>query len=185
MAQAERWLDRLIFLSLLAGSIGLALMMLHITVDVALRYFFRIALVGTIEIVSYYYMIAVVFLPLAFVERKSEHIEVELFVQYMPIKARNAFYIFGRVAAIVFFAMLAYQSWQDAIQYTRIGEEPMGLELPIWPSRWILPISFGLLVLALVLHTIKGIINFAAEKPQGDGPAFARDASPEEALVHE
>lgn len=185
MARFERWTDRLILLSLVTACTGLLLMMFHISLDIVLRYFFGVSLVGTIETVSYYYMIAVVFLPLAFVERKSEHIQVELFLQYCKLRTRNFAYIFGRLISIIFFSMLTYQSWQDAVRYTRIGEVPMGLDLPIWPSRWILPVSFALLVLALVLHTARAVVGLDAEKPQGDGPTYARDLDGAEGYVDE
>lgn len=185
MAAFERWLDRLIFISLVVGGAGIILMMLHITIDVVSRNFLSYSLIGTVEIVSYYYMISAVFLPLAFVERKSEHIEVELFIQNMPIRQQNYSYIFGRLTGIVFFSILAYQSWLDAVQYTRIGEQPMGLNLAIWPARWILPASFGLIVLAFVLHIWKAIAHFGTPKPQGDGPPYGRDPEGGEGRVHE
>ena len=46
------------------GGAALILMMLHIAADVVARYIFNAPLHGTVEIVSAYYMVAVVFLPL-------------------------------------------------------------------------------------------------------------------------
>ena len=63
------------------GSLVLLVTMLHVSVDVMARFFFNMPLSGTIEISSFYYMIAVVFLPLAAVEGKNGHIAVEILAQ--------------------------------------------------------------------------------------------------------
>ena len=52
--------------TVLAG-LSVALMMVHITVDVISRYVFNYPLPGTITVVSNFYMVLVAFLPLAFV----------------------------------------------------------------------------------------------------------------------
>lgn len=178
METLERWIDRAILIMLVVAGAGLVAMMVHVTADVLMRYFFNYPIRDTIETASYYYMILVVFLPLAFVERKSEHIEVELFVQFLGIRLRNLLYAAGRLFSIVFFSILAYASWIDAIDYARIRETPMGSDLEIWPSRFALPIGFGLLVLAMALHAVKALMNLRQPKPQGDGPAYAQEDRP-------
>lgn len=175
MIAFERWIDRAILVMLIVAGAGLVAMMLHVTADVLMRYFFNWPIRDTIETASYYYMILVVFLPLAFVERKSEHIEVELFVQLLGVRPRNLLYVAGRLFSMVFFGILAYVSWIDAIDYARIRETPMGSDLEIWPSRFALPIGFGLLVLAMALHAAKALMHLRQVKPQGDGPAYARE----------
>jgi len=73
-------------LALALAAAFLVLMALHITVDVVLRLMFGGAFPGTLEIVSFYYMVYAVFLPLAFVERRGEHIEVDAFFNLMPAR---------------------------------------------------------------------------------------------------
>ena len=68
---------------------ALLLMMLHIAADVALRYLFSAPLHGTVEIVSTYYMVAVVFLPLALIELRNGHIVVELVSQHFPARVQE------------------------------------------------------------------------------------------------
>ena len=55
-----------------------ALMMVHVTLDVILSQFIAEPLPGTVDYVSYYYMVGLVFLPLPFVEYTNEHIKVDL-----------------------------------------------------------------------------------------------------------
>lgn len=67
------------------GGLAIALMMLHITLDVASRYILNSPIPGTISIVSYYYMVIAVFIPLAFAEQKNAHISVEVVTTRLPM----------------------------------------------------------------------------------------------------
>ena len=180
MTAVERWLDRALLGIMYAAAVALALMVFHITADVLCRYLLNRPFTNTVEVVSFYYMIAVVFLPLAFVERKSEHIEVELFTQYLPLKARNILFILARLFAVLSFGALAYQTFLDALNYTEIREAPMGSSLEIWPTRYILPLSFVVLMITMLLHAAKAALNLDSEKPQGDGPDYGEELLPPE-----
>ena len=63
------------------GGVGIVLMMVHIVIDVLGREVVGTPLDGTTEIVSFYNMVAVTFLPLAFVAHHEGHILVELFTR--------------------------------------------------------------------------------------------------------
>src|SRR5262245_27457380 len=60
-----------------------ALMMIQISADVVFKFLFGRPITATIEIVSTYYMVALVFLPLAFVDRTSGHISADLLTRAM------------------------------------------------------------------------------------------------------
>lgn len=150
---------RYVNLALLAfGCVFLLLMMGHIVVDVFVRYVFNGSMVGTLETVSFYYVVLAVFLPLGYVELKSEHIRVDLFAQMMPNWAQLALYILACIAGLVFFGMLAWQSGIDAIRSTQRAETIMSNFLfYIWPSRWALPIGFGGMCLAILSNLLRAI----------------------------
>jgi TRAP-type C4-dicarboxylate transport system permease small subunit len=154
-------------------------MMLQITIDVGLKYIFNSPIEGNLEVVSYYYMVGVVFLPLAMVELRHEHINVDLFVQFLPRRARNYVYVFGCVVSIVFFTVLVYQTFLDAVHSTRINDMMMGsIYVTIWPSRWILPVSFTIIDLAIVVHAIKALrAPLAFEATPEDAEIQSSDAS--------
>lgn len=153
------WLVRKVSwgLTILAGLL-LSLMMLQIVIDVGLKYIFNSPIEGNLEVVSFYYMVGVVFLPLAMVELRHEHINVDLFVQMLPLRGRSYVYVFGCGVSLVFFGILAYQTFLDAIHATRINEVMMGsIYVTIWPSRWFLPAGFTLIGLAIVIHAVKAL----------------------------
>lgn len=132
------------------------LMMGHITADVTLRYLFEGHLVGTLEIVSFYYMVFIVFLSLGYAELKGEHIRVDLVAQLLPAGMQFALYQLACALGLIFFGLLFWQSAQDAYAATLRGEEAMSnVTFHIWPARWALPIGFAGIWLAVLSNLFK------------------------------
>ena len=159
-AAIERILGWLAGVLLVFGTIALVLMSLHVVGDVGGRLLFNKPLYGTTEIVSFYYMVAAVCLPLAYMELRDEHITVEVVYLKLPAWLRRAVFVFSTLATAAFFALFAYQSWFDSLRAMESGEMVMGAALiEIWPSRFFLPISFAVVVVAALLRTVKAIIS--------------------------
>ncbi len=139
----------------IAGSI-MMLMMLQVTLDVLLKHFFNSPVPMTLEMVSSYYMVALIFLPLGDVTRRSEHLEVELFTQHLPSRRLAWFKLFGCVFGLVYVAFMFVQGVQKALKETNRGEvwETATLDLQVWPARWLLPIGCALMFVWLVLQAI-------------------------------
>ncbi|WP_328716276.1 TRAP transporter small permease [Halomonas elongata] len=144
--------------TLILGALFLILMALHVTLDVALRYFVGRSFPGTLEIVSFYYMVALVFLPLAYTERMGEHINVDVLVGRFPPSVQLALYLFAGTLGVIYFAMLGYQGYLDALEATASQETAMAnFTFYLWPSRWALPLGFGAICLAIVANMLKAI----------------------------
>jgi len=150
-----RWLN---IGAVTAACIVMLLMMAHITLDVGVRYFANGQIVGTLEWVSFYYMVALVFLALGYVEMRNENIRVDLFVQMMPRSVQLALYLLSGVLCLVFFAIMLRQSFLDAWNATLRKETIMSnFIFYIWPSRWALPIGFFGLLIAVLANMLKAI----------------------------
>lgn len=148
-------LDRLL---LGAACALLALMMLHVTADVVGRFLFNTPIIGTLETVSYYYMVGAIFLPLAWVERRGEHIRVDLFAQRLPRTIQLALYVLACAAGLAFIGMMFWQSLHDAMRSTARAETIMSnFMFYIWPARWFLPVGLGVMALAILLNAIKAL----------------------------
>ncbi len=151
------------------SSIFLVLMMVHVTADVLMKYFFNSPIEGTFETVTYYYMISIVFLPLAVVELRNEHIYVDLFVRRFSSRIQQLIYIFACFTGIVYFSIMSYQTFLDALKATAERETVMSNYLfYVWPSRWALPIGMGCMVLALALNIGRAFQTGKALEPQKD-----------------
>lgn len=139
-------------LAVLAG-LSLVLMMAHVTADVLGKYFFSMPIPGTAEVVASYYMIATVFLPLAYIEVHNRPIVVELFYDLMPQALRPLLDALGTIASIAFYAFLTWQSTKIALEALEIREIVEGAwKVVVWPSRFLLPLGLFVACLALLLR---------------------------------
>jgi TRAP-type C4-dicarboxylate transport system permease small subunit len=151
----------LMWLGILAG----LLMMLHIAADVVGRTVFNHPLPGTTEIVSAYYMVAVAYLPWAWVALNNGHITVELFTRKASPGTIVWLDIMAKVLTVIYVTVFIWQTAYMAIQQTASGEawEASTGYLPVWPSRWLLPIA-GFFMTAYILLTVIRDIGQALQK---------------------
>lgn len=122
-------------------------MMFHIVADVFAKYAFNSPIEGTIETVAGYYMVAVVFFPFAYVACTEGQIVVDLFTR--GLSKRTVMRLDG-IIAIAMFLYLAVFTWktvEEAVLRTaqlEIWETGTSM-IPIWPSRWLIPIGCGVM----------------------------------------
>lgn len=147
----------------------LVLMMVHVGADIAMKLAFNAPITGTLETVSYYYMVSVVFLPLAFVEVKNEHVFVDLFFRKFPRKLQLIVYLFGVTVAVLYYGLFCYQTTLDAVKATRDKETVMAnILFYVWPSRWALSLGSAALILAIVLNATKAVLTGRVEEAGSD-----------------
>ena len=102
---------------------------------------------------SYYYMVALVMLPMAFVEMQDQQISVDLLFNHFPAWLQKLALLFSCLAAAAILAVMTWRTGLDAMRALRVGEVVMGgREVIVWPSRMFLPLGFGLASLAALLR---------------------------------
>ena len=137
------------------SALVLFLMMANVEIDVLLRYTNGKPLPLTLELVSYYYMIGIAFIPLALVERKDGHIAVDLVVQFFPIVVQRLIEGIMSLVGGGFFSLMARVTFKAAWSKWLTGEYIMGtFSLPTWPASFALPLGFGLFALVLLLKSV-------------------------------
>ena len=148
--------------------ICLLLMMGHVVLDVFMKFTFNSPIIGTLETVSYYYMVGAVFLPLAAVELKKEHVHVDLFIQFFSPRLRQFILVLVHLLGIAYFGGLFYQTLIAAIASFGYKETIMSNYLfYVWPSRWALPIGFLAMALALLLSTFYSMRDSSDYQDEG------------------
>lgn len=132
------------------------LMMLHITLDVVMRLAGH-PIPATVTIVPHYYMLPIIFLPLAMVERKDAHITVEVVAQLLPRLVQKVLAVLAWVVTAGVFGILFWQTWIDAVQKTAVGTFVMELnwKIPLWASYWFLPVGLGAVILVLIYRVVQ------------------------------
>jgi TRAP-type C4-dicarboxylate transport system permease small subunit len=141
--RALRWLATA---ALWAGAVAILAMMAHVTADVLLKVTVSAPIMGTLEIVSFIYMVGCTFLPLAHVQLSRAFIVVELFTQNLKPRAVLILETALAPLGIFYLGMLAVMGAIRAWDKTGLGEtqDATYFELPVWPMRWVLAISCGL-----------------------------------------
>lgn len=166
---AWRFLDRLIVWLVMALVL---LNVFHVGLDVALKYLFLKPVPGTTAYVAQYYMVALVYLPLASAEYHRMHIALDL----IPYRSFGRWVEFAQSRfALAFCAavtlLLAYGSWIDAVQKLEARQYILDQSsyIYIWPSYFFLPIGLGLLALLYVTR----LFSPPASDPDADMPGAA------------
>lgn len=155
-----KWLEPPIHLFLwICLAVG-ALMMLHVSVDVAGRAFYK-PFVGTNEIVSGYYMILLVYLPWAYIARNNAHIVADIFTRMIPDRVMFWIEAMIKLLTIAYLGVFTWETYVRAVQQMRAGEamQVAGGYLQVWPSRFALPLGAALMLLYVVLRLGADVVN--------------------------
>ena len=173
MRTLDRLLERLeralLFIAVLAG----AAMMFHVAVDVFSRTVLGRPLAGTSTIAARYYMVALAFLPLAFVSRSMGQIEVAVFTDKLRGAPRKVARLFALSLTLVYLGVLTWQAVVSAQRRTASGEF-VDLQIAIvqvWPSRWLVPLGCGAILLHVFFRLWREILgeDEPPETPTGAG----------------
>jgi len=150
--------------SRMADSVGrviIALMVLLITLDVVLRYFFNRPIKGSYELVQF--MLALlVFLGLAYMQTRKGHISVSLFTSKL---APGQMAVVGSATYLLCLIIYVLISWRCILQGETLrvgGTSSDVLSIPIFPFMWV--VAFGSILLCLIFlidffRSIDGVIE--------------------------
>lgn len=157
MQKLSRGIDFLTNVFAVISGVAVTILMIHISVDVVARSGFNIALPGTIVFVSNYYMVALVCLPLAFVERHDSHISVDVFTGLLPRRYQIRVIGWAYPLSTVVFALVAYSSWLEAVQQYRQGTFMIEQDIwfPVWFGYFALPVGYGLGAVYMALRFVQ------------------------------
>lgn len=173
MRHIRRFFERVVDLSAVIGMFSIAAMMFHITIDVICRAL-GYPLVGTVTIVSHYYMVMAAFASLALAERQQAHIGVEVFTELMPQRAQYHLASWLYIVSVLVFGHLAYRTFFNAVDKYQIGSFQIEGDMAIllWPSYAVLPVGFGLMMIAVAFRFIDYLTG------RGDGQRNPDPATP-------
>lgn len=152
------------------AAVAACLMMLHVTADVASKLLVRQPIIGTLETVSLFYMVTLVFLPLALVQRDRQQIFIELFTQNLPPRGKAALDAFALLLSLIFCALLTWKGFETAVEKTHVRELSNNIEfqIEVWPGRWLPVLGYGATCLWCLVQLIEDIpvILFGARDEQ-------------------
>lgn len=130
-----------------AGRAILALMVLLITLDVVLRYFFNRPIKGSYELVEFM-MVLVVFLGLAYTQTKKNHISISLFTSNLSPSQTSVIGSATNLLCLVIFSLITWRCIIQAESIRTSGTSSDVLLIPNFPFMWV--VVFGSVLLCLI-----------------------------------
>jgi hypothetical protein len=163
-----RWLEIPINLLLWIALVAGFLMMMHVSADVAGRGLVNTKvgeaigagpIFGTTEIVSGWYMVAICYLPWAWLTRNDNHIVAGVFERIGTAWFGYWMEVIVKVLLLVYVGVFTWHTTKRAVEQTYAAEvwQAGGGFIPVWPSRWMLPIGAGFMVIYLVLRILRDV----------------------------
>lgn len=106
-------------------------------------------------------MVLVVFGGLAYAQIRRSHIRVELVYLRAGPKVRSVMDVVAIVSGLVFFALLGWQGFNEALYSWSISEATSGIiRFPLYPARILLVFGTALMLLQLLLDLWEVITHF-------------------------
>ena len=172
MTAIRRVIVLLCRLQICLGGIAMIMMMVQICADAALRTLFNSSVPGTLEIVSFYYMVSVVFLPLAYIQLHRGHVIIELFTSSLSDRTNALIDAIVYTLAAVAMGYFTMAAVEKAMKMTTLGEFVLGVILVYtWPARWLVVAGTGLMSLVYAFTAIEEFARaFGRGDPDSDAP---------------
>ena len=139
------------------GGIAILALMVHIMSDVVLRNTINRPVPATYEIVTNYYMVALAFVPLAWLERSGGMGSVEVIDGFLGPRAIRFSDKLVALISTVIYAALAWVTFEASLKTFAAGTFVLAQSVPIptWPAYFLPPLGFFLAALVTVLRLLE------------------------------
>jgi C4-dicarboxylate transporter DctQ subunit len=145
------------FNTILAGISGFIVIfiMLVVSADVSLRYFFNDPIIWAPEITEVL-LLYLAFLGAAWLLKEDGHVRVDIVLVRVSRRVRASLYLISGIVGVIVCAILVWQGILISIQYTvEHLSDPTILQLPKGPLLTIIPIGSFLLFIQFLRTTFK------------------------------
>ncbi len=155
------------FLALIASLVIMAVMLIGVF-QVVGRKLLSFPVPGYVDVIEMV-MTVFAFIAIAYTQRLGGHVRMEIILG--RFKGRLLYFceIIGTAVAIVIVAILMYFGYEHFLRAWEIGDSTIDIELPIWPSKLLVPFAFALLLVRLTIQLIGFIRLFLAPESEEIG----------------
>jgi C4-dicarboxylate transporter, DctQ subunit len=151
LARFDRGLGRVEeFFNLVAAGFIFGLMFLGIA-QVLGRTLFNLPISGYIDLVELS-MATFAFLGIAYCQRQGGHVRMEMVLKFAQGRWQWALEVFGTLVALGIIAVLIWYGYEHFLRAWKFGDSTIDAELPVWPSKLVVPVAFSLLWLRLLVQ---------------------------------
>lgn len=137
------------------ASLTIAVIMTLTVADVLRRTLTGSSIPGTTEF-SEVFLVAAVFLGLAYAMRTGAHVAVDILITRLPLHAGRVIFTIGMVIAIGVLAWITIQTASTALHSISVNEYRYGIiRVPIWPAKAVIPVALAALILECLVTLVK------------------------------
>lgn len=163
-----------------ATSVALYAVMIIVSVDVVLRYWFHRTLTWSYDLISMYLMTAIFLLALSRTLRENHHVRVDVLFGTAPPRVRHLLELICYTLTAVVMAGILYMGTMKAWTSYQAGDVVVtAYTWPTWVAAALIPLGVGLLVLRLLF----GICSLVTALATGSSYAVGVDPISNEADV--
>lgn len=151
------------------GMAALIAMVGYVIANVTLRFTVGDTLPAVTEVVTRWLLVPLATLGWVVAAQRREHIDVRLLIDGATSGVRRWTEMVNYALTIAFTASIGYFGWRGAVGAMRINEYGVDSGLPVWVTRFTIPLASALLIWALLRQArtrLRGGDDDQAE-PQG------------------
>jgi tripartite ATP-independent transporter DctM subunit len=141
-----------------AGRVVLAVMVLLITVDVVLRYFFNRPIKGSYELIEFM-LVFIVFTGLAYTQTKTGHITIDLLTSRLSKRLQAVINSATHFLCLGAFILVTWRSIVKSEILRAEGTTSGLLFIPNFPFMWVVAFGSALLCLFFLIDLIDSVSN--------------------------
>ncbi|MBK5103760.1 MAG: TRAP transporter small permease [Burkholderiales bacterium] len=146
------------------------------------RTLFNVPMYGYIDFVEIS-IATFAFLGIAYCQRVGGHVRMELFLKMAKGRPQFAMEIAGILIGLFVIGVLTWYGFEHFLRAYRFGDSTIDAELPVWPSKLVVPVSFALLWLRLLVQ-LAGYTRLWRD-PQAEPVAVPRVMTAEDIAARE
>lgn len=157
LSRLDRLLFRLESLLVLLGGMAVFGLMILAVISVGGRNFANTPLAGYVDWIEQA-MPLIAFIGIAYCQREGGHIRMDIFVSMLSGRALWLFEFLSTFMMLIVMLLLIWGSWahfERSFDFTAplwSRDSSVDIRLPLWPAKLLVPISFTVMSLRLVLQ---------------------------------
>ena len=146
-------------LNLLAALVILAVMFIGVF-QVFGRKLINLPVPGYVDVIEFV-MTVFAFIAIAYTQRVGGHVRMEIIIKKFSGRSLWVLEALGTLTIIGIIAILAWFGYEHFLRAWLIGDSSIDIEIPLWPSKLLIPVAFAVLLVRLVIQLI-GFLRLAA-----------------------
>ena len=147
-------------LNLIAALVILAVMFIGVF-QVFGRKLINLPVPGYVDVIEFV-MTVFAFISIAYTQRLGGHVRMEIIIKRFRGRVLWIVEFFGTLTVIGIVAILAWFGYEHFLRAWNIGDSTIDIEIPLWPSKLLVPVAFAVLLVRLFIQLL-GFLRLSAD----------------------